>query len=236
MNNKLIIFLLVFALIFYGCTVGQGGQVKQCPASCDDNNSCTNDYCDASTNFECVHANLSGDQVGCSGSTGFCKTKTCSAGSCGTSSIKNCYANEKYKFSLIYPEGWEAKGDNMTVSIKSSEETGPICSILSIEIPGLQSSNLSFQDFINSSRQQLLINNHTLVSENKRSIGGIEGYELVEVYNFDAFNVTYPIKFQHVIFIKNNTSYQILCGSIEDKFGEYKPNFESIITSFKFND
>jgi len=234
MSKRLVILLIVSALLIYGCT---SPQAKQCPASCDDNNSCTNDYCDASTNFECVHANLSGEQVGCSGSAGLCKTKTCSAGSCGTSSIKNCYANEKYKFSFIYPEGWEAKGADMIVSIDPSEENNQsTCNILFLEIPELQSSNLSFKDFINSSRQQILINNHTLVSENKRTIGGIEGYELVESYNFDAFNVTYPLKFQHVIFIENNTFYQILCGSAEDKFEKYKPKFEGIVTTFKFND
>jgi len=45
-----------------------------CPASCSDNNPCTRDYCDSSTNFGCKHDSLNGPQTGCSGncSDGVC--------------------------------------------------------------------------------------------------------------------------------------------------------------------
>lgn len=38
----------------------QQPEQKRCPKSCDDENKCTHDYCDFSTNFECEHKKLEG--------------------------------------------------------------------------------------------------------------------------------------------------------------------------------
>jgi hypothetical protein len=98
-KNITVVLILVLIMLLYGCTgivdsiQGQADSLlgpHLCPASCNSSSSCMKEYCNASTLFQCVQTNLTGDQPGCSGSTGICRTSTCSAGSCISSDSKNC--------------------------------------------------------------------------------------------------------------------------------------------------
>jgi hypothetical protein len=54
-GKVLLIFLILFVLIVSGCSQKQD---YSCPDDCDDNDSCTRDYCSEATNYTCMHDNL----------------------------------------------------------------------------------------------------------------------------------------------------------------------------------
>ena len=58
----------------------QNRQTQYCPASCDDGNPCTTDFC---ADYQCTHTNLDGPQPGCLVfNSDTCTQETCSAGTC----------------------------------------------------------------------------------------------------------------------------------------------------------
>ncbi|MEM3399591.1 MAG: hypothetical protein QXP42_02050 [Candidatus Micrarchaeia archaeon] len=67
----------------------------QCPASCDDANPCTTDYCSEQTGYLCMHQKIDGQQPGCSGKLEGepCRRRTCSEGTCTIEEIKPCCGN-----------------------------------------------------------------------------------------------------------------------------------------------
>lgn len=75
MNAKLLLLplMLAAALLLAGCA--SVPLLSSCPASCDDKNSCTQDYCNASTNNTCVHVSYEG--FSCNNATGICKAGVC---------------------------------------------------------------------------------------------------------------------------------------------------------------
>lgn len=77
MHIKLLLLpiLLAAVLLLAGCA--SVPIISSCPSSCDDKNSCTQDYCNASTNGTCVHASFEG--FSCNNSTGICKAGVCVA-------------------------------------------------------------------------------------------------------------------------------------------------------------
>ncbi len=79
----IILALVALLLIFSGAV---------CPASCDDANPCTQDYCDENTS-QCVHEPLSGEAAGCSGEAGECKRRACEEGMCVETLMEPCCGN-----------------------------------------------------------------------------------------------------------------------------------------------
>lgn len=86
-----------------GTNVTNLSQCQSCPSTCDDNNSCTTDYCNASTNFECVHTPITGFTPSCSGGAGLCSRHICSNGSCITEPVVGCSneINSTYSNGLV---------------------------------------------------------------------------------------------------------------------------------------
>ena len=64
-----------------------------CPSSCNDDNPCTEDFCNESTGYLCAHNNLSEPQTDCSGSAGTCQEYYCSNGTCQTKTSMDCCGN-----------------------------------------------------------------------------------------------------------------------------------------------
>ena len=78
-----------------GTIVKDASSCPKCPASCDDNNPCTQDICSKETAYQCKHVNIDGPQLGCSGPGQSCKEKTCSAGQCTEQEKTPCCGNGK---------------------------------------------------------------------------------------------------------------------------------------------
>ncbi|MCX6772562.1 MAG: hypothetical protein NTV88_02210 [Candidatus Micrarchaeota archaeon] len=86
--HRLTIFAIALSIfLLAGCT-GEtqqqentdNWQTQSCPASCDDSNSCTVDFC---ADYQCIHRNLDGPQPGCMVFySNSCTQETCSTGIC----------------------------------------------------------------------------------------------------------------------------------------------------------
>lgn len=78
---KKVIVVLVIILIF----VLINWLIPECPKSCNDNNSCTNDFCGAETGYKCMNTL----KLNCKGNG------ICESGEYGTSDCPNCDDNDK---------------------------------------------------------------------------------------------------------------------------------------------
>jgi len=67
-----------------GTVVTSLSDCPKCPSSCNDQNPCTRDYCDNTTNLKCAHEKLTGNQTGCTGMTSTCMQNMCYDGTCKT--------------------------------------------------------------------------------------------------------------------------------------------------------
>ncbi len=71
-------------------------ETPKCPTSCDDTNPCTNDFCDATTDYECVNDPVNGTNTsGCYGSPSTCQSNLCIEGKCTKVTSPNCCGNNK---------------------------------------------------------------------------------------------------------------------------------------------
>ncbi len=66
--------------------------LPSCPASCDDGNPCTADFCDQEAK-DCRHTPLSGMQGVCAGSAGLCRERSCESGMCVERIVESCCGN-----------------------------------------------------------------------------------------------------------------------------------------------
>lgn len=72
-----------------------GEKKPECPASCNDSNPCTLNYCDETTNYSCSIMPVNGDADGCNSRFSGCVYNTCVAGKCVVMEEKNCCGNKK---------------------------------------------------------------------------------------------------------------------------------------------
>jgi hypothetical protein len=146
--------------------------------------------------------------------------------------VKNCYENDNYGFLVTYPEGWQVEeGGSATVTFISPQEAGqsgaPNCFIKVGQLP----DNQSFSDYIDT--QKAVFKEHpqlTLISEANRTINGLQAYEFISIYVPETENHT----LQQEVIVKDRMDYIITCGAPQTLFTTYKPEFENIITSFRF--
>ncbi|QLJ52495.1 MAG: hypothetical protein Sv326_0320 [Candidatus Fermentimicrarchaeum limneticum] len=154
---------------------------------------------------------------------------------CKKRGMINCWGSDDYGFSLIYPDGWQIEeSGGAKVAFTSPQEAGfsSKCSILREEQPVPVYETFSeYLDKIGASVRELYKNNSiTIVSFENRTLNGMPGREFVVTYNKGGQDY----KVQQIGFIGNEHLYTITCSSRPATYDEYKPIFESIITSFKF--
>ncbi|MBI2543283.1 MAG: lamin tail domain-containing protein [Candidatus Aenigmarchaeota archaeon] len=66
----------------------------KCPASCDDNNPCTFDWCNQTSNYKCSHTAINGTSKECWGNSDVCVTNVCISGKCTKVTSNNCCGNK----------------------------------------------------------------------------------------------------------------------------------------------
>jgi hypothetical protein len=146
------------------------------------------------------------------------------------------YTNNRYKFSLVYPPDWQASEGLMgaTVAFTGTKDGNftPICYVGEEQL----GSNYTLMDYVNKSKASMasLLSNYTPISERSRVINGENAYELVSTYmsNMTGGN---KLKLQQaVVLIKNGIGHTITCTITPELFDKHHPEFESLITSFRF--
>lgn len=70
------------------------GSIALCPASCDDGNPCSIDWCNETSNYACSHLPINGTSNECWGSPTACITNTCISGKCTNILLTNCCGND----------------------------------------------------------------------------------------------------------------------------------------------
>lgn len=144
MSKKILIFIGVVIVI---TGLGVGGYfflIPRCPESCDDGNSCTNDFCSPETDYQCKYSSIVGATEGCQGLVETCKQYQCVEEECQIVALTDCCGNEECEAG----EDWETcpqdcelcdDGNPCTQDIYSYE-TGK-CSY--IKLRGVQSGCLA---------------------------------------------------------------------------------------------
>lgn len=65
----------------------------ECPKSCDDNNPCSIDWCNETSEYLCSHIPINGTSDGCWGNPTICTTNNCISGKCVETTLINCCGN-----------------------------------------------------------------------------------------------------------------------------------------------
>ncbi len=92
-NNKKILTIIFVVIVITGAAAAVYFLRPQCPASCDDQNPCTQDTCSKATKHKCSNTKLSGPQPDCSAEVA-CGKETCKAGACQVEYQLNCCSNK----------------------------------------------------------------------------------------------------------------------------------------------
>jgi len=117
-NKKWFIHLGIIILIFVIAIVVYFLILKKCPASCDDNNSCTKDICSKETGYKCINQ----ETKPCCGNNN-CEKPSESWSKCS----EDCNKPSASELALLlsdFPNGWEISSGGPLTSISVGREEG----------------------------------------------------------------------------------------------------------------
>jgi len=107
-KNKKSLWLLKSGIIFISIIIWIiiGALNPSCPKTCNDNNACTTDVCNANTSYVCVNENI----PNCNGN-GICETNEIGSPDCPNRQclVDDCYLNKEYIFCNITNSTYAAK-------------------------------------------------------------------------------------------------------------------------------
>jgi hypothetical protein len=225
MKRMLIVMLVAFVLLLYGCTGGL--QNRQTPTQSPSNPNQTQSRAGPTS----PQTNQSGGHI---------------------ENASNTFTNSTYHFSVNYPIGWNVTegpwGTFNKVYGTDVKFIGPTeggfthnCDLTTYSVPFNQTLEGKVKEMDSTYRAYPgLFKNYEIVSESKITVGGQQAHETILTYTMASEpEVNLPAadyKVQQVIVIRNGTVYVIDCLASPPLFDKYEPYFESIITSFRFID
>ncbi|VVB66118.1 Uncharacterised protein [Candidatus Gugararchaeum adminiculabundum] len=110
-----------------GCENGECLSNPSCNGL-DDSNACTQDVCDATTNYTIAHKPLNGTQGTCTGNAGTCAVNSCVSGTCQKVTTDNCCGNNKCDASETTAT---CPGDCKGIQSLTTEEIGELKTLVS---------------------------------------------------------------------------------------------------------
>ncbi len=142
--------------------------------------------------------------------------------------LAKAYVNTEYDFSINFPSGWEQVDSTDVVVLYSDANSSASINVI------VEETNLSLADYTSESKDYLENNldYYELISERSRTIGGLNGYELVYTWTY-IDNDYYDLWDKQVFFIKNEKAYIITCGANQSEYSSYLSTFEDSLESFR---
>ena len=141
------------------------------------------------------------------------------------------YTNDTYGFSITAPAGWTTSEDISGIAVifygPTMPETGTDININ--VIVGTITQTLSEAISSIKTEYPTVFPNYSLVSESSRTIGGLNGYELVYTFSDEGNDYTQ----KQVVFIENGKNFVITCTAIPSNYDTYLPTFEQSIQTFQ---
>jgi hypothetical protein len=147
-------------------------------------------------------------------------------------STSKIYYNEKYRFSIQPPSGWEVVDSglrNGTAAVFWGPKDGVMAPNIFIAV--MDAPGLTLEGCVSMAKQNLplILTNYQFVSERTRVIGGLRAYELV----YDYLKGVFRLKGKRVFLLKNRKEYMISLTTLQSEFKKYLPVFESSIDTFE---
>jgi hypothetical protein len=137
------------------------------------------------------------------------------------------YANNIYHFSIVYPHNWQVMegyaGVVVAVALVGQNNIpSATCIVMIKAVPPNQRDIHLYTEALKGV--------YNITSENYSTINGEEAYD----YSMTQASESGLLISQNRIFLKNGNAYLVGCASKQEVFNNYKSDFDSIISSFKF--
>lgn len=181
-------------------------ETMECPTSCDDNNPCTIDWCNESSNSICSHVPINGTSDGCWGSPATCSTNSCVSGKCIETIIKNCCGNNICESSEGCNSCARDCGECPIITQTTNKEQ-PIQTTSEIQSQSSQTNATSTQPINTSNETANTTSNQTALTLNHIIISEIQTgpNEFVELYNPTSADVS--ITGWHLSYFSSNRNW-----------------------------
>lgn len=141
------------------------------------------------------------------------------------------YENAEYGFSIDEPAGWNILEDEEGIAVGFTDPNLDVTGA-SINV-AVQETSLSFSSYIEGSKQTIVDKEgYTLESEGSRTVGGLEGYELVSTYTQIVGDDQVNVTLKQVVFVENGKGYVVTVGALESEYNNFSGTFEQSINSF----
>jgi DcrB-like protein len=142
----------------------------------------------------------------------------------------NAYVNSNNQFSINPPSGWTVDSSGVygtTVVFYGPTDTGFRINMNIV----VESTSLSLSAYVSASKAQLYssLTNYNLVSEGAKTIGGLNGYELVGTFTQGAAN----IKNKQDFLVQNGKAYVITSTALQSNYDTYQPAFDESVQTFQ---
>lgn len=142
------------------------------------------------------------------------------------------YENAEYGFSIAEPAGWDVLEDEEGIAVGFTDPNLDVTGA-SINV-AVQETSLSFSSYVEASKQTIENKDgYTLESEGSRTVGGLEGYELVSMYTQMVGDVQVNVTLKQVVFVENGKGYVITVGALKLEYDNFNGTFEQSINSFR---
>lgn len=144
------------------------------------------------------------------------------------------YVSKAKGYSVQFPSDWTQKPSTPPLDVVAlSPKDGPTdafyenVNIIVSDLPQAISSEEYYQL---SYPQTKTLQGFKEDSNGKSTVGGIEAHWLIALHSTNNL----PIKMMQYYFTKGTRAYVITCTASVDTFAKFKPQFEAIANSFKF--
>jgi len=148
------------------------------------------------------------------------------------SPASNEYTNSDYHFSLVYPNNWRVlegyMGTVVTVALPGQNDLPvALCIVMTKTVSPSQSDIRLYGKTL---EEYAKLQGYNLTSDNYTTVNGEEVYD----YSMTQASDSGLTVSQNRVLIRNGNSYLIGCSSDQADFNNYKPDFDSVINSFRF--